>query len=144
MMTRKQLSAMAGTKGTSNAWWQNFHVVRLLCFFVFLCSEMLMRQLNDKLIKLDRMFILPEGLPGRPLYRHILYAPAKSNAYGSSSFPGIVDCVANVLQARKKDDQSQELKWSGELRLHSTKVIQTIDQAARFLSPAFSGLNQSL
>ncbi|GAU87960.1 hypothetical protein RvY_00737 [Ramazzottius varieornatus] len=106
-------------------------------------SDLLMRQLNDKLIKLDRMFVLPEGLPGRPLYRHVLHAPSKSNAYGGASFPGIVDCVASVLQARKKNDQSEELKWLNELKLHSTKVIQLIDRAARFLSPTFSGLYQS-
>ena len=67
--------------------------------------------MNNKLINIERAFIIPEGLPGRPYYkyhimcnnilyvlphRHVLFAPSSINSYASSSFPGIVDSLYNA------------------------------------------------
>ena len=39
-------------------------------------------ELNDKLMMLERIFILPKGLPFRPFNRHALFSPAANNLYG--------------------------------------------------------------
>ena len=43
------------------------------------------RMLNDKMMYLERVFLLPSGLPGRPTYKHALFSPAKFNSYGKGS-----------------------------------------------------------
>ena len=40
------------------------------------------RVLNDQLMLLERVFLLPKGLPGRPDVRHALFSPANFDAYG--------------------------------------------------------------
>jgi hypothetical protein len=40
------------------------------------------RTLNDQLMMLERVFLLEEGLPGRPDVRHALFSPAKFDLYG--------------------------------------------------------------
>ena len=41
-----------------------------------------LRMKNDQLMMLERIFLLPEGLPGRKNYRHALFSPSKFNSYG--------------------------------------------------------------
>ena len=43
-----------------------------------------LRELNDQIMNLERTFILPKGLPGRPEMRNALFSPAKFNAYGKN------------------------------------------------------------
>ena len=42
----------------------------------------------------ERALLLVEGLPGRPWYKHIVYAPSAVDYYAGSAFPGIVDALA--------------------------------------------------
>jgi hypothetical protein len=44
------------------------------------------RALNDQLMMLERVFLLEEGLPGRPDVRHALFSPAKFDLYGEFFF----------------------------------------------------------
>jgi hypothetical protein len=41
------------------------------------------RALNDQLMMLERVFLLEEGLPGRPDVRHAFFSPAKFDLYGT-------------------------------------------------------------
>ncbi|XP_029329607.1 putative N-acetylated-alpha-linked acidic dipeptidase [Mus caroli] len=52
--------------------------------------------MNDQLMYLERAFIDPLGLPGRPFYRHIIYAPSSHNKYAGVSFPGIYDALFDI------------------------------------------------
>jgi N-acetylated-alpha-linked acidic dipeptidase len=69
--------------------------------------------LNRDLIQTERALILPDGLPGRPWYKHALYAPGLYTGYGVKTVPGVreaieqhnwqqadeqIGIVANVLQ----------------------------------------------
>ncbi len=49
--------------------------------------------LNDLLLALERGFLRPEGLPGRPWYRHQLYAPGFYTGYGVKTLPGIREAI---------------------------------------------------
>ena len=44
-----------------------------------------LRDLNDQLMLLERVFLLPKGLPGRPDVRHSLFSPANFDAYGEQN-----------------------------------------------------------
>jgi N-acetylated-alpha-linked acidic dipeptidase len=50
-------------------------------------------RLNDALVKVERAFIDPRGLPGRPWFRHTLYAPGVTTGYASWPFPGVVHAL---------------------------------------------------
>jgi N-acetylated-alpha-linked acidic dipeptidase len=46
-------------------------------------------RLNDAVVEVERQFLAPEGLSGRPWYRHVLYAPGLTTGYASWPFPGL-------------------------------------------------------
>ncbi|XP_038617708.1 putative N-acetylated-alpha-linked acidic dipeptidase [Tachyglossus aculeatus] len=54
------------------------------------------RSVNDQLMFLERAFIDPLGLPGRPFYRHVIFAPSSHNKYAGESFPGIFDALFDI------------------------------------------------
>jgi N-acetylated-alpha-linked acidic dipeptidase len=49
--------------------------------------------LNAKLIEADRALLLKTGLPGRPWFRHAIYAPGKHAGYAAAVIPGVNDSI---------------------------------------------------
>jgi N-acetylated-alpha-linked acidic dipeptidase len=49
--------------------------------------------LNQKLIDADRALLLPHGLPGRPWFRHAIYAPGRHAGYAAAVIPGVNDAI---------------------------------------------------
>jgi N-acetylated-alpha-linked acidic dipeptidase len=49
------------------------------------------RMLNDQLLTVDRALLDPDGLVGRPWYRHLVYAPKFT--YAPETLPGIAEAV---------------------------------------------------
>jgi N-acetylated-alpha-linked acidic dipeptidase len=47
-------------------------------------------QLNDALVRVERAFLDPQGLPGRAWFRHALFAPGLTTGYASWPFPAVV------------------------------------------------------
>ncbi|HUQ18761.1 MAG TPA: transferrin receptor-like dimerization domain-containing protein [Gemmatimonadaceae bacterium] len=47
-----------------------------------------LRSINERLLQAERALTSPEGLPGRPWYRHLLYAPGFYTGYGVKTMPG--------------------------------------------------------
>ena len=45
--------------------------------------------LNNNLMLAERKLTNPEGLPRRPWYRHLIYAPGFYTGYGSKTLPGV-------------------------------------------------------
>ena len=45
--------------------------------------------LNERLIAAERALLLPNGLPGRSWYRHIIYAPGQFSGYSAQALPGV-------------------------------------------------------
>jgi N-acetylated-alpha-linked acidic dipeptidase len=46
-------------------------------------------KLNDALAKVERAFLLKDGLPGRPWFKHAVYAPGLTTGYASWPLPAI-------------------------------------------------------
>ncbi|KAB0406550.1 hypothetical protein E2I00_016133, partial [Balaenoptera physalus] len=82
------------------------------------------RIMNDQLMFLERAFIDPLGLPGRPFYRHIIFAPSSHNKYAGQSFPGIFDALFDI--ENKADLRSA---WK-EVKKHISIAAFTIQAAA--------------
>ena len=50
-------------------------------------------RINDALMKVERDFLLPGGLPGRRWYRHAFYAPGVYTGYSTVPIPGLRESV---------------------------------------------------
>uniref|UniRef100_A0A8B9F0U3 Glutamate carboxypeptidase 2 n=1 Tax=Amazona collaria TaxID=241587 RepID=A0A8B9F0U3_9PSIT len=68
------------------------------------------RSMNDQLMFLERAFIDPLGLPGRPFYRHIIFAPSSHNKYAGESFPGIYDAMFDIESKADQHEAWEEVK----------------------------------
>ncbi|KAM5316956.1 glutamate carboxypeptidase 2 isoform 3-T4 [Glossophaga mutica] len=84
----------------------------------------LLRIMNDQLMFLERAFIDPLGLPDRPFYRHVIYAPSNHNKYAGESFPGIYDALFDI---ENKADPSKA--W-GEVKRQISIAAFTVQAAA--------------
>ena len=49
--------------------------------------------LNHRLMMAERDLIEPAGLPDRPWYRHVIYAPGLYTGYGVKTIPGVREAV---------------------------------------------------
>ncbi|XP_065534864.1 glutamate carboxypeptidase 2-like isoform X2 [Lathamus discolor] len=73
-------------------------------------NPLAVRSLNDQLMFLERAFIDPLGLPGRPFYRHIVFAPSSHNKYAGESFPGIYDAMFDIESKADQHEAWEEVK----------------------------------
>jgi N-acetylated-alpha-linked acidic dipeptidase len=48
---------------------------------------------NDSLRVAEQAFVRPEGIPGRPFYRNILFAPGRDDGYGAVALPGVAEAI---------------------------------------------------
>ncbi|XP_059786589.1 glutamate carboxypeptidase 2 isoform X2 [Balaenoptera ricei] len=87
-------------------------------------NPILLRIMNDQLMFLERAFIDPLGLPDRPFYRHVIYAPSSHNKYMGESFPGIFDALYDI---ESKVDPSKA--WE-EVKRHISIAAFTVQAAA--------------
>ena len=60
-------------------------------------------ELNEILFKVERSLINEKGLPGRPWYKHQIYAPGYYTGYGVKTLPGIREAIE-----QKKWKEAQE------------------------------------
>lgn len=52
-------------------------------------STQTLQSVNDKLIQSERRLTNPAGLPRRPWYQHLIYAPGYYTGYGAKTLPGV-------------------------------------------------------
>jgi len=52
-----------------------------------------LRQLNTILFRAERALTSETGLPGRPWYRHLIYAPGTDTGYAPKTLPGIREAI---------------------------------------------------
>ncbi|MEE8526478.1 MAG: M28 family metallopeptidase, partial [Thermoanaerobaculia bacterium] len=50
---------------------------------------------NAAILTVERAFLSADGLPGRPWFRHLLYAPGTTTGYASWPFPELAEAVEN-------------------------------------------------
>ena len=97
-------------------------------------DPVILKMINDQLLRLERVFLLPEGLPaGRTKYRHAIFSPSKFNSYGGAAFPGIDDLLYGIDRLQGDDLTAREK----ELKKHISDLMIVIQNAASFLQPLF-------
>ena len=57
-------------------------------------------KLNALLANIDQLLLDDTGLPGRPWFRNMVYAPGRFTGYGAKTLPG----VREAIEERRFDD----------------------------------------
>jgi N-acetylated-alpha-linked acidic dipeptidase len=88
-----------------------------------------LREVNATLIQIERSLTLSEGLPGRPWFKHQIYAPGFYTGYGVKTIPGVREAIE---QKQWKQADEQILRVGGVLQ----NVAEKIQSAAAQLEKA--------
>ncbi|KAI0804436.1 hypothetical protein GGR55DRAFT_317592 [Xylaria sp. FL0064] len=64
------------------------------------------RSVNTKYKNIERAFLYPGGLDGRPWFKHVVFAPGLWTGYAGAVFPGLVESIDD-------NDFTNALKWVG-------------------------------
>jgi N-acetylated-alpha-linked acidic dipeptidase len=67
-------------------------------------------KLNAVVKPLDQSLLRPEGLPGRPWYMNMVYAPGRFTGYGAKTLPG----VREAIEERRFDDAQKYVGITGQ------------------------------
>ena len=84
------------------------------------------RQVNARLMQAERQLIESAGLPRRPWYRHLLYAPGFYTGYAVKTMPGIREAI--------------EQKEYGEAETEIGRVAKALEREAMLLDEASAQL----
>ncbi|XP_063807477.1 N-acetylated-alpha-linked acidic dipeptidase 2-like isoform X2 [Pseudophryne corroboree] len=90
-------------------------------------NPLAVRILNDQLMFAERALTDPLGLPGRPFYRHIIFAPSSHNKYAGESFPGIYDALFDI------ENKADQRKAWDEVKRQIAIATFTVQAAAETL-----------
>ncbi|WP_308517879.1 transferrin receptor-like dimerization domain-containing protein [Sphingomonas flavescens] len=86
-------------------------------------------RINASLARIDQLLIDPAGLPGRPWFKNLVYAPGTLTGYGAKTLPG----VREAIEQRRWDDARTYVE-------RTAKVLEDyanrLDQAAAIGRPA--------
>jgi N-acetylated-alpha-linked acidic dipeptidase len=82
-------------------------------------NQTAIRRLNALLVEAERGFLHAEGLPGRPWYRHQIYAPGFYTGYGVKTLPG-------VREALEKGDDEEANEMTAVLEESLSRVRRTL------------------
>ena len=95
-------------------------------------SAVELKRLNELLIQSERRLTDPDGLPGRPWYRHMVYAPGEYSGYGAKTLPG----VREAIELKRYDRADAEI-------VRAAKVLEAeaalVDEAAGMLEDSGGG-----
>ncbi|HEX3989051.1 MAG TPA: transferrin receptor-like dimerization domain-containing protein [Verrucomicrobiae bacterium] len=85
-------------------------------------------ELNGILLQAERSFLDPAGLPRRPWYKHLLYAPGVYAGYGSKTLPG----VREGIEMGRYDEAEKEI----------VRVAKALDTESKLLDSATKVLDR--
>lgn len=84
-------------------------------------------RVNDALTRIERAFLLPAGLPGRPWFKHSVYAPGVTTGYASWPLPGVRQAILET----NPDMLSAQLPALVDRINAATEAMDTAIDAAR-------------
>lgn len=99
--------------------------------FVDTSNPLAVRLVNDQIQMVERSFIDPRGLPNRPEYNHVVFAPSQSDAYSGTAFAGLTDTLAIIDNNPDAEDVSATWRLFEE---HLAAVTFLLNTAGDVLS----------
>jgi N-acetylated-alpha-linked acidic dipeptidase len=80
-------------------------------------------RINASLANIDQLLLDPQGLPGRPWFKNLIYAPGTLTGYGAKTLPG----VREAIEQRRWDDARA---YVGRTAAVIENYADRLDQAA--------------
>ena len=84
------------------------------------------KAVNAKLIESERRLTDSAGLPGRPWFRHMIYAPGFYTGYGVKTIPG----VREAIEQKRWQEADEQIQRAGTIL---TKEADLLDEATAAL-----------
>ena len=81
---------------------------------------------NAKLIESERRLTDSAGLPGRPWFRHMIYAPGFYTGYGVKTIPG----VREAIEQKRWQEADEQIQRAGAIL---TREADLLDEATAAL-----------
>jgi len=75
---------------------------------------------NRALREAERALLLPHGLPGRPWFRHAIYAPGRYTGYAAAVIPG----VNEAIDAGDREATDQQLAALGSALARAASILE--------------------
>ncbi|CAN7987070.1 unnamed protein product [Ixodes hexagonus] len=88
-----------------------------------------LQEYNDRLVQLERAFLLPSGYPHHPHFRHVIYGPSSNSSYNSVLFPHLTAAIEDA----KRDNHSPSWNY---VRESLSYVVHALRSGANVLSSA--------
>ncbi|MCL4395946.1 MAG: folate hydrolase, partial [Chloroflexi bacterium] len=74
---------------------------------------------NRELIESDRRLLDAAGLPGRPWFKNLIYAPGFYTGYGVKTIPGVREAIE---QKKWKEAEAEIVRVSGALEREAALI----------------------
>jgi N-acetylated-alpha-linked acidic dipeptidase len=81
-------------------------------------------RINRALQNAERAFLLPDGLPERPWFRHAIYAPGKYTGYAAVVIPGVNEAIDH-------GDRATAQREAAKLAEALTRAAESLESAER-------------
>jgi N-acetylated-alpha-linked acidic dipeptidase len=91
-----------------------------------------LRSVNRLLLTAERALTKAEGLPGRPWYRHFLYAPGFYTGYGVKTLPGVREAV----EGKRWGDVNREAETAAAVIQNAAAHVRKAAAALEGIAPA--------
>ena len=80
------------------------------------------KAINGKLLLTERALTNADGLPGRPWFKHLIYAPGSYTGYGVKTIPGVREAIE---RKRWKEAEAEILRVAAALH-NESNIIESI------------------
>jgi len=93
--------------------------------------EEMLRTLNAKLIESERKLTNDEGLPRRPWYKHLIYAPGIYSGYDVKTIPGVREGIEQKRYAEAETEINRVARALEDESALIDSAAQLLEQAAK-------------
>ncbi len=83
-------------------------------------------RINAALANIDQLLIDPAGLPGRPWYKNLIYAPGTLTGYGAKTLPGVREAIE---QRRWNDARAYVTRTAAVIENYANRLDQVAAMA---------------
>jgi N-acetylated-alpha-linked acidic dipeptidase len=91
-------------------------------------SSSSLEAVNAKLLQSERKLTSADGLPGRPWYQHLIYAPGQYTGYGAKTMPGVREAIE---QKNWKQADEQIVRVAGALQNEAALIDSAADELGK-------------
>ena len=93
-------------------------------------------RINAMLGNIDQLLLDPQGLPGRPWFQNLVYAPGTLTGYGAKTLPGVREAIE---QRRFDDARTYVVRTAAVLDAYASRLDSAVDLARASTASLASG-----